>query len=142
MPFSDFYANNILNWTFGKGSLSNHSEVYIGLCSNDPEADLGQFNELSGNGYARVLIAKSGSAYPDVIGTANDREIKNAKQINWTKASPGAWETAKGFGLFTTASGGGLPYFYGKLTSPVTCAAGAVMLFDPNTLQISFPETT
>lgn len=139
MPFNNTYANNILNWAFGKGSLASHSKVYIGLCSNDPEADGGTFTELYGNGYTRVLISQSGQTYPNLIASASDRAITNAYQINWTKAT-GDWPEANGFGLFTTETGG-VPYFYGKLEEPVTCVAGAVALFDPQTLKISFPET-
>lgn len=140
MPFSTTYANNILNWMFGKTSaLSGHSKVYIGLSSNDPEADNGAFSELSGSGYSRVLIAQYGETYPDVIGSASARSITNPKQINWTKATAD-WLNAKGFGLFT-AEAGGSPYFYGKLDNEVEVPTGAVALFDPNTLKISFPTT-
>lgn len=143
MPFSDTYANNILNWMFGKGAITvnSHPSVYIGLCTNDPEADGGwdTTKELSGNGYTRVLISKYGESYPNVISSASGREITNPYQINWYKATAD-WPEANGFGLFTTISGG-TPYFYGKLDNPVTCETGAVALFDPNTLKISFPTT-
>lgn len=139
MPFSNTYANNILGWTFGKNSLANHSKVYIGLCSNDPEADNGTFTELTGGNYARVLVSVSGATYPDVIGAAASREIKNVKQITWAK-STADWKQAKGFGLFATETGGA-PYFYGKLKTPVTCASGEVALFDPNSLKISIAAT-
>lgn len=140
MPFSDTYANSILNYLFAKtSSLTVPNQIYIGLCSNDPEAGGGTFTELSGGGYSRVLVSIKGETYPDVMGTATGRAIGNTKQINWTKATTN-WATAKGFGLFTAATGG-TPIFYGKLEEPVTCEAGAVALFDPATLKISFPET-
>lgn len=146
MPFSTTYANNILNWMFGKSnSLSSHSKVYIGLSSNDPEASNGTFSELSGNGYHRVLISQSGETYPDFISSATNRSITNPKQINWTKATAD-WPNAKGFGLFTGETGG-QPYFYGALTdsngnkTEIEVPTGAVALFDPNTLKISFPTT-
>ena len=140
MPFSNDYANKILNFTLAKTeSLNPPSSVYIGLCTNDPEATGGTFTELSGNGYTRVLISMKGEAYPDVIGTAASRAITNTKQINWTKAT-GDWAEANGFGLFS-AETGGTPFFYGKLDNPVSCVAGAVALFDPLTLKISFPAT-
>lgn len=140
MPFSTTYANNLLNWAFGKSQgLTAHSKVYIGLSSNDPEADNGTFTELSGSGYSRVLISQYGETYPDVIGSASARSITNPKQINWTKATAD-WLNAKGFGLFT-AEAGGSPYFYGKLDTEVEVPTGAVALFDPNTLKISFPTT-
>lgn len=140
MPFSTTYANNILSFLFAKtASLSAPSAVYIGLSTNDPEADGGSFSELSGNGYARVLICQRGASYPAVIGSAANRAITNSGQINWTKATLD-WPEVKGFGLFENSSGGS-PFFYGKLEEPVTCVAGAVALFDPQTLRISFPAT-
>lgn len=140
MPFSTTYANNILNYLFAKSStLTAPDAVYIGLCSNDPVADNGNFVELSGSGYARVLLSQKGETYPNVIGSASNRAITNTYQINWTKATLD-WATAKGFGLFSAASGG-QPFFYGKLEEPVTCVAGAVALFDPQTFKISFPLT-
>lgn len=138
MPFSDLYANRILNFTFSKTTeLEAPASVYIGLSSNDPEADRGVFTELSGNGYSRVLISLKNETYPDVMGSANGRTILNTKQINWTKAT-GDWIPALGFGLFSSATGGE-PFFYGKLEEEVACVAGAVALFDPQTLKISFP---
>ena len=138
MPFNTTYANNILNFAFGKGSLSAPSNVFMGLCSNDPEADNGTFNELSGNGYSRILIS-TGSGYPNLIGSASNRMIQNTKQINWTKAT-GDWVTACGFGLFTSETGG-TPYYYGSLAEPIAVSAGSVALFDPYSLKLTFPET-
>ena len=148
MPFSDSYANQILNWALGKGSLTNMSQVWIGLCTNDPEANNGTFNELSGKGYARVLISQYNETYPNFISSATNRQIQNTYQINWTKATAD-WERVKGFGLFTSSSGTAAPFFYGKLdlnaedeaNGGILCVAGAVMLFDPQTLKISFPKT-
>lgn len=141
MPFTDSYANQILNFAFSKVvELPSPRSVYIGLCSNDPEADGGKINELSDGGYARVLISRREDEYPDVIGTAAYRSISNQKQINWPKATLD-WPEAKGFFLATTEGVGEILtiFFYGKLEEPVTCHAGDVALFDPYTLKISFP---
>lgn len=138
MPFSDSYANSILNCTFAKtAQLTAPSYVYIGLSSNDPEEDGGTFVELSGNGYSRVLISIKDEAYPNVISTASLRKVLNSKQINWTKAT-GDWVDAKGFGLFSSETGG-TPFFYGALSEPVSVLAGSVALFDPGSFSISFP---
>ena len=141
MPYSTTQSNSILNWTFAKGSLTTKSAVYIGLCTNDPEADGGwdTSKELSGNGYARVLVSQSGSAFPNLMSAASDRQIQNSGQINWTKATA-AWPTSNGFGLFETAAGG-TPFYYGKLTEPLTVPEGAVALFDPATLILGFSDT-
>lgn len=140
MPFSDSYANQILSYTLGKTkTLTAPSYVYLGLSSNDPVADGGTFTELSGGNYSRVLIVQTGEAYPDVIGSASGRSIDNVKQINWNKATAD-WLTAKGWGLFTAATGGS-PFFYAKLDAEVTVPQGAVALFEPAGFGLNFPET-
>lgn len=147
MPFSDTYANSILNYALSKtSSLTAPSQVWIGLSSNDPEADGGTFTELSGGGYSRVLISQKGETHPNIIGPASDRAITNAYQLNWPKATLD-W-TVKGIGLFSSQTGG-TPFFYGaiELTEEQIAAgglvveAGAVALFDPQTFKISFPAT-
>ena len=150
MPFCDDYANNILKWLFGQSSSltpTRHSVLYLGLSTNDPEADLGTFNELSCNTYERLLIVNNGSEVGNYIGDVSDRAVTNIKQINWTKATAN-WDKANGFGLFTAPTGG-TPIFYGKLDlTPTQEAAGgllietgAVALFDPGALKISFSTT-
>jgi hypothetical protein len=141
MPFSTTYANNILNWAFGKSNnLAGHTKVFLGLCSNNPEADGGSFVELSGNGYGRVLLEQYGETYPALMTSASNRGIMNSKQIGFTKATGGAWTTAQGYGLFTQEQGGS-PFFYAKLKNPVETPEGAVFLFDPNELRIDFQAT-
>lgn len=141
MPFNTTTANALLNWTLGNSTvnLPQNDKVYIGLSTNDPEADGGTFTELTGDTYERVLINNGESAYPDVIGSASNRSIENIKQINWTKATTN-WPAVKGFGLFT-AKTGGQPYFYGKLEEVLNVVSGSVALFDPGALKISFPTS-
>ena len=146
MPFSDSYANQILNYTLSKqASLTAPEFVYIGLCTNDPEADGGTFNELSGGGYARVMISRRGDTYPNQMASATGRAISNTYQINYTKATQN-WLRVLGFGLFSTPTGG-TPFFYGalqleddvKAAGGLLVEAGAVALFDPQAFKISFP---
>lgn len=146
-PYDDSNSNSLLDWTFGRAKLAEKSRVYIGLCTNDPVADGGVFTELTGSGYARVLIGLYGESYPGLINAASGRAILNGKQINYTKATAD-WPAVNGIGLFTTETGG-TPYFYGKLElteeqaaqGGVVCPAGAVFLFDPQTLKVSFPAS-
>lgn len=139
MPFSITEANNILNWALGKGTLTQKNYVYVGLLSNDPEADGGTCSELSGDTYARVLISQYGETYPAVIGSATNREIKNTAQINWVKATAN-WPEVKGIALYTTAAGG-TPFYYAKVTTPFTTEAGSVALFEANSFRISMLDT-
>ena len=145
MPFSNAKASEILNYMFSKTNttLTPPQYIYMGLSSNDPEADNGTFTEISGNGYARVLVSIKGETYPDFIGAASGRTIQNTKQITFNKATAN-WPNVKGFGLFTAATGGS-PFYYAKVDSddpdgiPVT--EGAVALLDPGAMKISFATT-
>lgn len=152
MPYSTTYANNFLSLTFSKvqNSITPPDAVYIGLCSNNPEADGGTVTELSGNGYARVLIAQKGQSYPDTMSTASNREIKNNYQINWPKATA-EWARVNGFFLSSSKTVGETTniFFYGKLDLPEEDeAAGGLLvqkdmiaLFDPQAFKISFPTS-
>lgn len=148
MPFSDAYANEILNYTLAKTkALTAPSYVYIGLSTNDPEADGGTFNELpiGTAGYSRVMIVRRDDTIsPDYIGSASGRAIDNSKQFNWAKATAN-WERVKGFGLFSSSSGGS-PFFYGKLDlteqqlseGGLLVPEGAVALFEPDGFGFNF----
>jgi hypothetical protein len=141
MPVGVTDSNNFLGWLFAKNSMNNKNKVYIGLSSNDPEADGGVFNELSGDGYARELISQYGESYPNKIGSPSNRKITNTAQINFTKFT--AQKIAKGIGFFT-AETGGTPYMYFKLSNSggtLTIPAGAVALFDPNTFVLALGDT-
>lgn len=140
MPFTVTETNNILNWALGKStSLTGRSEVWMALLSNDPEADDGAINELSGDTYERVLISKHGETYPALIGTASNRVIKSIAQINWTKATVN-WEEVKGIALFP-AKTGGTAYYYAKVPTPFVTEAGDVALFEAGNFQISLLDT-
>lgn len=148
MPFSDTYANQILNYTLGKVlTLHSPSEIFLGLCTNDPEADGGTFNELSGGNYKRLLVFVRGNTYMDYFSDADERAIKNDRQINWDKATAD-WEAANGFGLFAEEDDE-IPFFYGKLDltdeqiaeGGLKVPLGAVALFEPGKLKISFSTT-
>ena len=150
MPFSDTYSNEILKFLFAQSnslSLSKPTTIYIGLSKNDPEAELGTFDELDCNTYERLLIVNAGATLGNYLGDVANRSITNTKQINWTKATAN-WDKINGFGLFTTAEGGE-PFFYGKLDLSEAQEAdggllielGAVALFDPGAFKISFSTT-
>lgn len=151
MPFTNTYANQILDYALAKtATLTAPSAVYIGLCTNDPEADGGAISELSGGGYHRVLISQRGETYPNVIGSAAARAISNPYQINWTKATLD-WARINGFFLSASSVVGETTqiFFYGKIelseedeaAGGLLVEAGAVALFDPNAFKISFAET-
>ena len=141
MKLSDSYANNYLNFLLGKTKqLVAPSTVWAGLCTNDPEVD-GAFTEVVGFGYSRILLSVLDETYPNDIASASNREIKNARQLAWPKAT-GAY-TVKGIGLFTSASqeSNPVPFAYGRLGTEedpltVTIADGALPIFEVGGFEI------
>lgn len=149
MPHTKKYANAILDWTFGKKALPAIPQVYIGLLTNNPEEKDGEtFNELSGGGYSRVLIGQYNNAYPGLMSDSDERAIANGKQINWTKATLD-WPRVNGFIISSSPTVGETAnvHYYGalelteeqKAAGGLLVEAGAVALFDPKTLKITFP---
>lgn len=140
MPFNTTVCNNLLNYFFGYSTtLPTYNALYIGLCSNDPEADGGTFTELSGSGYARVVIVqKNDRTYPNYMQDATERYITNKFEIHFKKATA-AWPTAVGFGIFS-AETGGTPIYYAKLDESVTVPLNGVALLDPYKLKIGFAD--
>lgn len=160
MPFTTAICQSILNLYFGKTNSLNvgSTDLYLALCTNDPEVLDSDgnvtFSELSGNNYARVWLATktpnaewpvymaaAGEKPADYVAGSGDisylRAIQNKKEIHFNKATPNAWATAQGFGVYTDDNNGTLLY-YAKLDEPVTCAAEDVVVFDPGDLKISF----
>ena len=148
MPLTTAYANDYLDFLLAKKtSMTVPSQVWMGLCSNDPEADKGAITELSGGGYTRVLISQKGAAYPDFVGSSASRAITNTKQINWAKATAD-WKRVNGFFLSASGVVGETTqiFFYGKLELSAADAtaggllveAGSVALFDPEAFKIRF----
>lgn len=139
MILSETYANNYLSFLLGKvKTLTAPTTVYIGLSTNNPEIEdgdyaIGDFNEITGDTYERVVLVINGESYPNLVGTADDRKMTNIAQINWTKTVEG-YPDANGFGLFSAATGG-TPFAVGKLASTLTTPAGAVALFDAGGLE-------
>lgn len=141
MILSTEYANDYLGFLFGNvDKLTSPSKVWLGLSSTDPEDEDGIFTELTGGNYSRVLIKIKGEAYPDVLGSASNRHIKNIKQINWNKASAN-WPNSLGIGLFSSETGGA-PFAYGRLSQELVVPQGAVALLEPGMMDIYIPEKT
>jgi hypothetical protein len=74
-----------------------------------------------------------------LVGTAENRVIKNIAQINWTKATQN-WPEVKGIALYT-AKTGGVPFYYSKVPNPFITEAGAVALFEAGNFQLSMLGT-
>lgn len=145
MILSISYANDYLNFLFGKKEkLEAPSQVWAGLCANNPETDGGTFAEISGFGYGRTLLSLANAQYPADLASASGREIKNVRQLVFPKAT-GAY-TARGVGFFSSETGG-TPFAYGALGTPqnpltLNVIAGALPMFEINGFRIYAPGAT
>jgi hypothetical protein len=135
MPFSTTETNAILKYELGLVNTppTVKNAVYIGLLTNDPEADKGtctEFTTTAAVGYHRVRIAKYTDSDSNKIALRKERVITNDEQINWTKAGNN-WPEAKGIALYTTeVVGSGTAFYYSKIPTPFATEAGDVALFE------------
>lgn len=144
MPYSIEKRNEFLNLTFPTMSNKNKtynapSTLYLALCTNDPVADKGTFNELNEDTYARVLLARAGQDLPDYLSTISAGKIYNVKQITFNRAKAN-WSQVKGIGLFTVETNG-TPTFYATLNKPVDTEKNQIFTFDPGTFVVQFADT-
>lgn len=144
MPYSVEKRNQFLKLTFPSlnnnvTSASTPAKLYLALCTNDPVADGGVFNELTGDTYKRKLIARKGEDLPAYMSDINEGKIYNKEQITFNRATV-AWSQVKGIGLFEVEENGS-PIFYATLKTPVDTAANQIFTFDPNTFVVQFADT-
>lgn len=140
MPYSMTKRNDFLKQTFPTANTANSpSNLYLGLCKNDPVADNGTFNELSGDTYSRVLLRRKTDSLPDYLSDVSNGKVYNVKQIVFNRATV-QWEQVKGIGLFESETGG-TPTFYAKLKTPVDTAPNQIFTFDPKTFIVQFADT-
>lgn len=145
MPYSMTKRNQFLNLTFPGMSTSSYqspAKIYLGLCSNDPVADGGTFNELDCDTYARLIIARRGEDLPDYLSTVSEGKIYNKKQMNFNRAKE-QWTRVKGIGIFETETGGE-PTFYSNIQNEdgyVDVGVNQIFTFDPETFVVQFADT-
>lgn len=144
MPYSVEKRNEFLKLTFPSlnsnvTGVSTPAQLYLALSVNDPVADKGVFNELSGDTYKRKLIARKGQDLPAYMSDIKDGKIYNKEQITFNRAKV-AWTQVKGIGLFTVEENGS-PIFYAALKNPVDTAPNQIFTFDPNTFVVQFADT-
>lgn len=143
MPYSVEKRNEFLKLTFpslnNNTSASTPAQLYLALSVNDPVADRGVFNELSGDTYKRKLIARKGQDMPAYMSDIEGGKIYNKEQITFNRAKV-AWTQVKGIGLFNVEENGS-PIFYAALKNPVDTDENEIFTFDPNTFVVQFAET-
>ena len=108
------------------GQQTKPNNYYVGFCTEAEDqipanAWLGDLTELSGNGYARQLVAANSVGMVSTAGGTNGRTLTTA-EATFT-ASGGPWSLAKTKFLATTADDSG------KLlaTEPINAGSGIAL---------------
>jgi len=120
---STYTANKVLELIAGKTAFATPT-VTLRLSKADPLADGSGISQLSGSGYAGVVL--SGSDWESASGG----EITNAVPIDFPEATD-TWDEATHF-YATDASGNLL--WRGPLAEPVIVGAGEILRFPAGTL--------
>lgn len=134
MPgWTDTYESTILNFLYGAvGSpMTAPASYQIALYSVAP-TDSTAGTELSGNGYARVVVTNNTTNW----GAAGSAGAARTNQLAITfPTATGAWSTAVAWGAFDAA--GTTLTIYGNLTTSKTLATGDTASFAVGQLSIS-----
>ena len=136
-------SNPLLNAFFAKASntqIPTSQQCYIGFSTTTPTANgdnVGNFTEpAASTGYERCLVGIVNNVPMQLMDSAAGGVIKNGSHRIYAFRAKSEIGPFTHMGLFS-AKTGGTPILSEPLTTPVTCAAGAVMLFDPSGLKIS-----
>jgi hypothetical protein len=128
MGFSDYWENKVLDYMFGKGSLTP-TPIFVGLSSSDPTDDGSALAEPGGNNYARVQTSACNWK------VASGGVLTNAGQIVFAMAT-GGWGTVTHFALFDDATGGNM-LAYGPLGESKTIGSGDIARFAAGEMEIN-----
>lgn len=125
MSFSNFLELEVLDHVFRNSAYTAPSNIYVALFTAAPN-DAGGGTEVSGNGYARQVMAFS---------AASSGSISNSGSVEFPTAT-GSQGTISHMGLFDASSSGNL-LAYGALTASKTVGSGDVFRFNASSVTIS-----
>ena len=151
-------SNYLLNMFFARGDINStiplSQACYIGMSTSIPEIDNNPESPTYGKiinftepapstGYRRSRLGIHGTEATYIMDAAKEGSITNGENfIFFDEATPGqgGFGELKWFGLFSTDSPSTdkNPVLAGELTTPVTVAAGNVLIFRPNNLKASW----
>ena len=124
---SDYLEAKYLDHTYNGVSFTPPTGVHIALYTSAPtDADTG--TEVSGGGYARVLVNPSGGGAPEFNVAVTDGDgklVDNADSITFPTATA-AWGTITHFGAKDAATGGNLLH-HGALDEPQVVNTGGTL---------------
>jgi hypothetical protein len=131
--FSTFWANEILDHLFGKGSYTPPT-IHVALSTSAPTDAGGNVSEPSGGAYARKQTAASD------WNTASGRLTDNATALEFAEATA-SWGTITHFALYDAATGGNF-LGWGALTTSKAIGAGDTPRFAAGALDVQFNAST
>ena len=128
MAKSNDPENTVLDAIYGSTTL--YATTYIALLVTDPtDADVG--TEVSGSGYARLLVAQNATNWPNASGGTK------SNGVDFTfAAATGAWTTGNYIGIYSASIGGTLLH-HGALDSAISIADTDVAVIQTGALDIT-----
>lgn len=108
-------ADKILNWIKGTTFTAAPANLYVGLFSTTPTANVSSGTEISGSSYARQTVASSAWSAISQNGDTIHDQISNSNAITFPVVT-GSQYTVVGVGIWDAASSGNLLY-YAAVTS-------------------------
>lgn len=121
MPFSQYVADELLDWINGTDMPTAPTNIYIALWNGNPTADGSGGTELTNTitgSTTRTEVTSLGA-----IATSGDyRQIVTASATQITASASGA-ATANYVALFDAATAGNLLYFASTTSTDISAAA-------------------
>jgi hypothetical protein len=124
-------ADKILNWIKGTTFTAAPANLYVGLFTTAPTANVSSGTEVSGSSYARQAVASSGwSSIAQSADTIHD-EISNSGAITFPAVTTTGY-TVVGVGIWDASTAGNLLYYQAVTSQAVAVgnqyqiAAGAL----------------
>jgi hypothetical protein len=128
MAASQYLATQVVNWIRGTSMPAASSTRYIGLFTGG--------TELSGNGYARLVV----NAWGSITEGGGEVTVANGEAEVSAEAT-GDWATATQFRYYDAATSGNALTGLTALTNPRTVLAGGVAEFAAGELTFTIPTT-
>ena len=121
MPITKKFAQRLIRTIFAKQDLTLSNNLEIALYTSAPTLD-GGGTEVTGGGYRRVSIERSGDSFEHVLATARSY-TSNKVKIKFPAATAD-WGTVTHFGLHSVESGTDNLLAYGELSEAKNIHSG------------------
>ena len=106
--FTDYTVHNLLNLMFRNVAFSKPGTYLFlsGTVLDDQDVDEGDFTEVTGTDYARVIVNPDGGASPSWVA-ASGGLVTNADLIAFPTVGAGGWDELVAVGVIDSSTGAG-----------------------------------